>query len=244
MKKALLVFLSVVGVYTAQAQTFTTSADTVFAMMNPTDGTVDVHNDISPVGSGPITIDWHIVSQNLPSSVLTADNGFGICDNIQCYNYVAGSNMGAMHTTDPITSSNTGSKLFKIVMDASSYPSSALGPYYIKVMLMDHNDPTSTKDVVFGIQRFPTSVSSVSKNNDDISVYPNPAKNDINVVFGANANVKNISVYNLIGKVVSVYKVTGNSAKLDLSNIPSGIYYMRLVDNAGRIVATRKFTHQ
>lgn len=242
MKKALLVFLSVVGVYTAQAQaTFTTPADTLFAIMNA-DETVDVHNDISPTGSS-VFVDWHIIDQNIPSTVLNA-NVLGICDNKNCYMY-AGSNPGwnTVHSTKEIFANDDESKSFKITIDPTIYPSSAPGPYYVTIMLMDQNS-SYTKNITFGIQRFPTSVSSVSKSADNISIYPNPAKNDINVVFNANSNIKNIAVYNLIGKVVSVYKVYGNSAKLDLSNVPSGIYFMRLVDNVGRTVATRKFTHQ
>lgn len=242
MKKAILVFLSVVGVYTAQAQaTFTTPADTLFAIMN-SDETVDVHNDITPTGTS-VFIDWHIIDQNVPASVLNA-NVLGICDNERCYMY-SGSNPGwsTIHSTKEIFANDDDRKSFKITLDPSVYPSSAMGPYYVTIMLMDHNSSYS-KNITFGIQRFPTSVSSVSKNADNISIYPNPAKNDINVVFNANSNIKNIAVYNLIGKVVSVYKVYGNSAKLDLSNVPSGIYFMRLVDNTGNVVATRKFTHQ
>lgn len=242
MKKAILVFLSVVGVYTAQAQaTFTTHADTLFAIMNA-DETVDVYNAIIPTGAS-VTVDWHVIDQNVSAPVLNA-NVLGICDNKNCYMY-GGSNPGwnDVHSTKEILANNAELQAFKITLDPTIYPSSALGPYYVTIMLMDQNSSYS-KNITFGIQRFPTSVSSVSKNADNISIYPNPARNDINVVFNANSNIKNIAVYNLIGKVVSVYKVYGNSAKLDLSNVPSGIYFMRLVDNTGNVVATRKFTHQ
>ncbi|RYE24425.1 MAG: T9SS type A sorting domain-containing protein [Sphingobacteriales bacterium] len=240
MKKALLVFLSVVSVFAAKAQaTFTTPADTLFAIMN-SEGSVEVYNNITPTGAS-VTIDWHITYQNIPSSI-TSLNILGICDNKTCYMY-SGSNPGwnDMHTTKEILPNDNNLKLFKMLIDAESYPANANGPYYITVMLMDHNS-SYMKNVTFAIQKFPTSVSSVAKAGDDISIYPNPARNEINAVF--NSNIKTIAVYNLIGKVVSVYKVNGSSAKLDLSNVPSGIYFMRLVDNAGQIVATRRFTRQ
>jgi hypothetical protein len=248
MKKAILVFLSVVGVFTAQAQsTFTTMADTARGIADG-DGFINFHNDITPT-NGPIKINWKVKSiNNLPNTWYNSINNFGICDNNNCYLYVNdGSPVDAdVHKTSfintGITEAQKASRTFKIQIDAGDYP--AGGPYYITATLTDTNDATSTKDVVFAFSKWPTSVSSVNQNTDDVSIYPNPAKGDINVVFNGNAGIKNISVYNLIGKVVSVYKVNGNSAKLDLSNMPSGIYFMRLVDNTGRIVATRKFTHQ
>ena len=41
-----------------------------------------------------------------------------------------------------------------------------------------------------------------------------------------------------------VYKVNGNSANMSLENMPGGIYFVRLVNSAGNIVATKKFTKQ
>ena len=249
MKKAILVFLSVVGVFTAQAQsTFTTIADTVRGVAT-SDGAIDIHNDIMPASNTPIQIIWKVKSvNNLPSTWYSSTNNFGICDNVNCFLYLNdGSPVdAATHTTKLIynNSSDTAktSRSFKVTIDAADYP--AGGPYYITCNLADVNNSASSKDVVFAFSKWPTSVSNVNQITDDVSIYPNPAKGDINVVFNGNAGIKNISVYNLIGKVVSVYKVNGNSAKLDLSNMPSGIYFMRLVDNTGRIVATRKFTHQ
>ncbi len=81
--------------------------------------------------------------------------------------------------------------------------------------------------------------------NGEISMYPNPAHNELNVIFDAASDVKNILVYNIIGRVMSVYKITdSNSANLNLENIPSGIYFVRLINSHGEMVATRKFTKQ
>lgn len=88
-----------------------------------------------------------------------------------------------------------------------------------------------------------TGIASM-RGNDGIAVYPNPAYGELNVLFDINTGIRNITVYNLIGKAITVYKVNGNSAKLDTENLPSGIYFIRLIDGQGRVVATRKFTHQ
>jgi hypothetical protein len=76
-------------------------------------------------------------------------------------------------------------------------------------------------------------------------LYPNPAHNEVNLVYNTTADIKNIAVYNIIGKVIAVYKVTeNNSANLNLENLPSGIYFARLINSQGNVVVTRKFTKQ
>lgn len=81
--------------------------------------------------------------------------------------------------------------------------------------------------------------------NDLVTIYPNPARSELNVIFDSKLDIRTIAVYNLIGKVVSVFKVTsGTSARLDIDNIPSGIYFIRLTDSQGKVAATCKFTRQ
>jgi hypothetical protein len=87
-------------------------------------------------------------------------------------------------------------------------------------------------------------VNNVSKMNEELSVYPNPATSEINVVYGGATEVKTAAIYNIIGKTMAVYRVNDNNANLSLENMPAGIYFLRLVNAQGQIVATRKFTKQ
>ena len=102
---------------------------------------------------------------------------------------------------------------------------------------------SETKTETFIVNKWPTSVPVVT-NDDDITIYPNPAREELNVVYSNTADVKNIAVYNIIGKVMNVYRVSGNSANLNLRNVPAGIYFVRLLNANGGVVATRKFTRQ
>jgi hypothetical protein len=114
---------------------------------------------------------------------------------------------------------------------------------WIKVLAADTVNNYS-KTLTFIATKGPLGVVNIAKYDDDVILYPNPAKGSVNLVFDPSMGVKNIAIYNLIGKAVSVYKVVGNSAKLELDEIPSGIYFVRLINSQGKIVATRKFTHQ
>jgi hypothetical protein len=79
---------------------------------------------------------------------------------------------------------------------------------------------------------------------NDVAIFPNPARNEVNVAVDPALGIKTISVYNLIGKVVISSKVTSNNVKMDIEDIPVGIYFLRAIDAQGRVITTRKFTHQ
>ncbi len=83
------------------------------------------------------------------------------------------------------------------------------------------------------------------KSSDNVALYPNPARSELNVTYSAQAGGSTIFVYNLIGRVVHVYKPTDNSgAKLNIADMPAGIYFVRLQDAQGAIISTRKFTRE
>jgi hypothetical protein len=236
MKKVVLFvfgFISILATKNASAQSFTLSEDTVrMAVNNLT--LAEPHAELTNTSPSSMTYEWKLKSSDFPD----AWKNFGICDNRQCFMYTNPLDFTILNESLPVA---TGGKFkFKIQMDVSTIPS---GMHYITASIWEKGAPAEAKDVTFILGKWGTNVGSVSK-NDDVTIYPNPAKTEINVLFNPNAGIKNISVYNLIGKVISVYKVQGSSAKLDLQSIPPGIYFMRLSDNQGRVVATRKFTHQ
>ncbi|MFN2395425.1 MAG: T9SS type A sorting domain-containing protein [Bacteroidales bacterium] len=76
-----------------------------------------------------------------------------------------------------------------------------------------------------------TSVSDLS--NNSFSIYPNPAKDKIYVELSA--GFERIRLFNITG--LQVMEVAGNSEKaiLDVENLPSGIYLLKLSDTEGQI---------
>jgi Secretion system C-terminal sorting domain len=249
MKKILLTFLSFLSLLSTQvvkSQTFTVPHDTVIVPAFSTFATP--HDDITNITSSNITMKWHVVASDWPADWL-AGAAFGICDNVLCRNnfsnvlWNAGTSTGTTYTSTygaKPTHDSTGA--FDLTLDFTGTTTG--GTHYLTINLSDFGSGYS-KNITFLVTRTPVSVPSVSNTTvNDIVLYPNPAVNELNVVYNENADIKNIAIYNIIGKVMSIYKVNGASANLSLENIPSGIYFVRLLNSHGDPVVTRKFTKQ
>ena len=119
------------------------------------------------------------------------------------------------------------------------------GTHWMNVTLTDFTSGSGgySKTITFVINHTALAVPNVNKATE-VNMYPNPAHDELNVVYDPSADVKTIAVYNIIGKVMSVYKVNGNSANLNTENMPSGIYFVRLMNSHGEAVVTRRFTKQ
>jgi type IX secretion system substrate protein len=57
-------------------------------------------------------------------------------------------------------------------------------------------------------------------------VYPNPVKNILNL--SNTQNIENVAVYNLIGQQVLVKELNVNHGQIDMSNLSSGTYFVKL----------------
>jgi hypothetical protein len=237
MKKFILLALLAVGSAKGIiAQTIGIAHDTVTSWAGV--GAVDIHNTVINQTSGAIDVSWQVIDSSMSPNVTLA----GICDNINCYTWtgVNGLSHGLTQSTTIAGNGTMDLKISSIDATNASVPSTT----WFTIKIWDSNNPSSTKNATYILKRVPTAVPTVVKGDDNVMLYPNPARSDLNVIFDANAGIKNISIYNLIGKPVSVFRVVGNSAKLNLDNVPSGIYFVRLIDAQGKIVSTRKFTHQ
>jgi len=84
-------------------------------------------------------------------------------------------------------------------------------------------------------------VEDVIANTEVFDVYPNPARENMNIVFNSNGRV-NMSIYSITGNLMKEKIVSAtsglNTYNLDLSGIQSGVYLLQL--NDGRSIATKR----
>lgn len=220
---------------TSKAQTFELEGDTVTVTAY---GYVDVYNNITNKTGSPISISWKVIDHNLPQDWM--DNAaFGLCDNIQCYDKSILS--GSTQTTNPIDGS--AQSLFKLQVNVSSSSVSPAvnTPIYLSAELT-HN--TTVDTAIFEVYKWATGISSTNNIKENVKLFPNPARNELNLVYASDLKVQRVAIYSLVGKQLLNIKVKNTSAKIDIDKIPSGIYFARLIDDSGQVVATRRFTHQ
>ena len=74
---------------------------------------------------------------------------------------------------------------------------------------------------------------------NSISLMPNPADNYIELRVNSNVEVKEAVVYNAFGQMIQTIQLTENHARIDLSNMAAGMYFVRV--NGEGVMATKKF---
>lgn len=110
--------------------------------------------------------------------------------------------------------------------------------YYFQVLPVENNFGVATLPVV---RTFTTllNVNTEIKPLSDISVYPNPANT---VLFVKDAvGINKAEIISLVGNIVmtqSNFNTTRGEAGIDVSQLPAGMYFLRLTGN-GKEVTSR-----
>ena len=230
-------FFLLFNTHKAAAQTFSVQHDTVYYNYPSGLQTImDGVDNLSTVTTDSLTLKWSVIATNFPADWVAVS---GVCDNKTCYA------MNLLWPSGTVKLSNKypdGLGGFDMQTNLSSATST--GCYYVTVKMFNNAVPTDSATETYIICNSPTAVPNVNKTTE-VALYPNPSTSELNVVYDPANDVKNISVYNIIGKVMAVYKASDvNGANLDISNLPSGIYFLRLFNSEGGLVATKKFTKQ
>lgn len=234
MKKILLGLCAAFLTTGSFAQNFTTEfGDTSTAAIPANDNEVKIYNRITNTSTSSQTYTWKSTGNSFPTGWIFD----GVCDNNLCY--VSGILAGATKVSSPVQPDSVMD--FHAVISENGAPNNSMA--WVRVSIGE-TGALGGKTLTFIATKNNATGVSVVKAEGDIAIYPNPATTEVNIWYNADLGVKNIGVYNLIGKMVSIYKVGNTSAKLDVDNLPAGIYFVRLFNAQGNVVATRKFTHQ
>jgi len=74
-----------------------------------------------------------------------------------------------------------------------------------------------------------TGVSEFESNVEDLTIYPNPSSNKINIKLNSNETISNLAVFDYTGKLVfQNTSINLNQIELDLDTQPSGIYLLEI----------------
>ncbi|MFA6056971.1 MAG: T9SS type A sorting domain-containing protein [Taibaiella sp.] len=225
------------------AQDFTLSKDTlqnlnVVGQSPPTGSTWDsyayklfnyVHNETN----APLTFNWQIYNKTLPFGWFI----YGFCDNLNCRTQ-----------SDPSIASGTVASSSPIPVNDSSQlepwvavPADAeFGIGIIKVRVTTTN---TTDTAIYILKRNNTGISTISVGDSRVYLSPNPASNNLQVFADQSLHASHINIYDITGKHISLTKVqpAKEIVDVDISNLASGLYMLRLTDDNGKMITTRKF---
>lgn len=97
----------------------------------------------------------------------------------------------------------------------------------------------ATANTPFPIGTYSNSTASVRNNTiDGFAIYPNPVTNNKLTITSNSAEVKNISIFNVLGKNVLTTSVFGNNAEINTTSLASGIYIIKVQEGVN--IATSK----
>ncbi len=82
-------------------------------------------------------------------------------------------------------------------------------------------------------------IHSLSNLNSDVRVFPNPNNGDFAINLNSVSENTTIEIYNSIGQLVLTEKVNSLSTKINIAQMPKGIYVLRLKENNAIIKTTK-----
>jgi len=148
--------------------------------------------------------------------ISTAIAGGTLLDSeIEMYSVSACNDFTTFTKINPTTTSST-------ELEALNYKDLTQGEtYYVQV-----DNPTGVEPGSFGLEITTQTLSQDSFSTQDFHVYPNPAKDKLQV--SGIKNQASIQIYNLLGKqVINLNNISDNQA-FDVSSLSSGVYIIKV----------------
>jgi hypothetical protein len=88
-----------------------------------------------------------------------------------------------------------------------------------------------------------TGIAILENGSENITVYPNPFTNQINIHLNSIAGISEFRMYNVLGSEVMNTTIINQSTTFETSNLPSGVYFYK-VFNENKIIQTGKIISQ
>ncbi|NNE32092.1 MAG: T9SS type A sorting domain-containing protein [Winogradskyella sp.] len=97
----------------------------------------------------------------------------------------------------------------QVIVQVAGDDGAQVGPFYLDNLYFHNN--------TLGVEEFETS---------SFRVYPNPTKGEWNIL--SNSNISNVSVYDILGKLVMSKQPNLNQVSVDATSLNSGVYFAKV----------------
>jgi hypothetical protein len=226
MKRFFTLFAAIlIAFFSSRAQTITIEPASHQLHFNA-DDLEAAHSTVFNNSTATRTMRWVRVTEGTPAEWTST-----VCDLNNCYN-------NSTSTMDFVMQPQS-SGLLEVTVYANDM--SGTGAYTIYVY--DVND-SANANAMMDIEVLVESVTGIEDPADgEISIYPIPAKNVLNVDFNAAQKITSIEIYNVVGQKIKVVNVaTGvKTVAIPVSEMKKGVYFVRLYSN-GSEVMTKTFS--
>ena len=177
------------------------------------------------ISSDTIVLGWKKVSDTVP-----LDWEASICDNRICYTVLMDSG-----TMNPIARTETGFLILHIVAHVN------YGSAIVRYAVWDIQTPGLKDTVTFIMSTIGSSGITESVNKNVNSISPNPAKDNISVVF-SDKREHNFAIYNLLGE--RIYSgVAFEKAQISTATFANGMYTFSLLDRDAKFTTSKILVH-
>lgn len=118
----------------------------------------------------------------------------------------------------------------------ANYTKYYVGQYTWNIAIQ--NSPGALRDTTTCFTSLPSGISKNSLIDQSITIYPNPVKDKLTIdVENKNKEEFNFTLINSLGQVINANSKTINSKiEIDTSNLPGGIYYLKVQNSLGQKV--------
>jgi hypothetical protein len=184
-----------------------------------------------------------VTDQSGNSSSCTAN--VTIVDNMpptaSCKNFAVGVNPQMGSVTVLADSVNNGSKdncsVVSMVLVPNTFTMSNLGPNVVVLTLTDQSGNSSTCTATVTVVNNTALPEEIDPENRlKLSIYPNPASGEVSIKTDGLDEKGYIQVSNLLGQVLITLPADNEELRLDISQLPSGIYNVRLISGRAETV--------
>lgn len=229
--------LAVVTVSTLHAQTLSLGNDTVQVT-----GYADAYEIIgygTLFNNSPDTVNatWLRVVNDIPDDW----EGSLVCDNNACYT----PNTSAAPPSVPFRIPGSGQSNFDVHFKASDVAGN--GTVVMKAWVIGDSANTVVTGVYKVTAQHPVGVEDKVQ-NENLLVYPNPAKDYVMIRNLPLNEVSTVEVYNLLGRKLLAFSqppmATEVAHKFDLTSLAKGIYMIRVFDGDMNVIFTKSLSKE
>ncbi|MBL7690282.1 MAG: T9SS type A sorting domain-containing protein [Flavipsychrobacter sp.] len=173
-------------------------------------------------------------------------NATKFCDPYMCFTVPDMLLPGFSHTPEIVPGNNT----FYMAMDFSML--SSYGTHFVTIKMSSWSSwpgPGWNKDsalVTFIVSRPAASAIQPVYAANDIMLSPNPTNNELNITSNSASDLNAVNIYNITGSLVTRIEsmATSGGIHADISNIPQGVYTVKVENKKGDILAIKQIIKQ